>query len=229
MPPRALLALTRLGQDGHHVLGQAHGGHELFELLQELGARVLLPRCSQTPNVGAGEWGGTRQRAPRWGSGSHGAAMGPPGRARVKPWRCRVGTGHPTAALGWQQRGTKPLGRVTHLPGVAWGGWGSAARLAHCVGGVGFSSNHNQLRAFLVQDFIHPKMHSLGTPGCRHVGSQCGGPQRWRRPRPLPPPVPVPPPPWGAVGARPRARHPLRSCSALWGSSPLRLNSCTMA
>lgn len=61
VPPRALPALTRLGQDGQHVLGQTHSGDELFELLQELGARVLLPRCSQTPKVGASECGATRQ------------------------------------------------------------------------------------------------------------------------------------------------------------------------
>lgn len=58
MPPRASLALTRLGQDDQHVLVQARNGDELFELLQELGARVLLPHCSQTPKEGGGQHGG---------------------------------------------------------------------------------------------------------------------------------------------------------------------------
>jgi len=139
VPPRARRALTRLGQDCHHVLGQAHGGDEVFKLLQELGAPVLPPHCSQTPEAGAGGCGGTQQRAPRRGSGSHGAVTGPRGRAKAKPWRCRVGTRHPMAALGWQRRGTNPLGWVTHPPwGVrgGWRGWGSTAGLAHCRGAL---------------------------------------------------------------------------------------------
>lgn len=52
--PTPSLALTRLWQDGQHVLSQAHSVEERFKLLQELGAHIWLPCCSQTPKVSEG-------------------------------------------------------------------------------------------------------------------------------------------------------------------------------
>lgn len=57
---------------------------------------------------------------------------GTPGKGKGKAIKVQGGhTRHPMAALGWQQRGTCPLGEVTHLPGVVrgcWRGWGALYR-----------------------------------------------------------------------------------------------------